>query len=201
MADADRCPPQQTFQDLYRWSCESRSQFFGQLWESQGWIHEGTYERVVDESVPISRLPRWFEGVRVSFAENLLWSPGASAGARATLRKEDDAVAVTEIREGNTEVRHVTWGELRRRVLELAGALRDRGVARGDRVVVVGAHSAQTLVVLLATMWLGAIFSSSSTDMGVAGLLQRTVQIDPKVSLSAAAGCHGMPCGAARLTD
>lgn len=76
----------------------------------------------------------------------------------------------------------MTWGELRRRVAELATALKERGVEKGDRVVMVGAHSATTLIVFLATTWLGGLFSSSSTDMGVGGLLQRTVQIDPKVS-------------------
>lgn len=79
-------------------------------------------------------------------------------------------------------MKNVTWGELRRRVGKLAGALKQRGVKKGDRVVMVGAHAVETLVVFLATTWLGGLFSSSSTDMGVGGLLQRTVQIDPKVS-------------------
>ncbi|KAF4120546.1 acetoacetyl-CoA synthetase [Geosmithia morbida] len=171
-----------TFDDLYRWTCENRSRFFGQLWESQGRIHEGTYERVVDESIPISSLPRWFEGLRLNFAENVLWNSGeGSKATRSTLNKEDDRVAITEIREGNTDIRSVKWGELRSRAAELAGALASRGVTKGDRVVAVGAHSVQTLLVMLATQWLGGIFSSSSTDMGVAGLLQRTVQIDPKL--------------------
>lgn len=173
----------QNFEDLYAWSCQNRSQFYGYLWETQNWLHEGTYTRVVDESVPISQLPRWFEGLRVNLAENFLWVRGADGG-RSTLNKEDERVAITEIREGNTEVRNVTWGELRARVEGLAGALRERGVGVGDRVVVVGAHSVQTLVVMLATMWLGGVFSSSSTDMGIGGLLQRAVQINPKVSPS-----------------
>jgi hypothetical protein len=57
-----------------------------------------------------------------------------------------------------------------------------RGVAKGDRIVLVGANSIETLLVFLAATWLGALFSSSSTDMGVSGILQRTVQVSPKVS-------------------
>lgn len=60
-----------------------------------------------------------------------------------------------------------------------------KGVRKGDRVVIVAANSFDTFVVWLATNWLGAIFSSSSTDMGVKGILQRTVQVNPKVSLFA----------------
>lgn len=88
---------------------------------------------------------------------------------------------MTEVREGNTAIRHVTWAELRREAGRLAAALKARGLKKGDRVVMVGGHSLTTLTVLLATVWLGGIFSSSSTDMGVGGLLQRTVQINPKV--------------------
>lgn len=165
------------------WSCSHRSQFYAQLWDTQNWIHEGSYTKVVDESIPISQLPEWFPGIRVNWAENFLWTrpSGGAPGQRSTLHKEDDKVAITEVREGNREVKNVTWGELRTKVERLAGALAARGVKKGDRVVVVGAHSTETLVVFLATTWVGGIFSSSSTDMGVGGLLQRTVQIDPKV--------------------
>ncbi|KAF9768763.1 hypothetical protein IL306_013894 [Fusarium sp. DS 682] len=171
-----------TFNDLYEWSVSKRSDFYAQLWASQNWIHEGSYSYVVDESIPITKLPAWFPGIRINYAENLLWTRAISGapGERSTLHKEDDAIAITEVREGNYSVKNVTWGELRRRVAKLASALKQKGVKKGDRVVMVGAHAVETLVVFLATTWLGGLFSSSSTDMGVGGLLQRTVQIDPK---------------------
>ncbi|KAF5965799.1 acetoacetate ligase [Fusarium coicis] len=171
-----------TFNDLYEWSVSKRSDFYAQLWASQNWIHEGSYSYVVDESIPITKLPTWFPGIRINYAENILWTGavGGAPGERSTLHKEDDTIAITEVREGNSSVKSVTWGELRRRVGKLAGALKQRGVKKGDRIVMVGAHAVETLVVFLATTWLGGLFSSSSTDMGVGGLLQRTVQIDPK---------------------
>ena len=65
--------------------------------------------------------------MRLNLAENILWSCDTSvsstAGARGLLNKEDDRIAVTEVREGNTEIKNISWGELRRRVEELAGAL------------------------------------------------------------------------------
>jgi acetoacetyl-CoA synthetase len=70
---------------------------------------------------------------------------------------------------------------LRRLSATYAAALYTAGVRRGDRIVVVGANSVETLVIFTATSWLGAMFSSSSTDMGVQGILQRTVQVNPKV--------------------
>ncbi len=137
----------------------------------------------MDESLPIDALPRWFDGVTLNFAENMLYSRGPDdpAGHRGTFGKEDGVVAVTEIREGNTEVRHVTWGQLRQQAGRLASVLHAQGVGRGDRVVLVGGNSTETLLVNLATTWVGGIFSSSSTDMGAKGILQRTVQVNPKL--------------------
>lgn len=116
-------------------------------------------------------------------AENLLYSPvpGASTSHRGTSGKEDGKVALTEVREGATEIRDVTWGQLRLEVGSLADAMRKQGVQKGDRVAVVASNSVDTLVVFLATLSIGGMFSSSSTDMGVQGVLQRMVQITPKV--------------------
>ena len=73
----------------------------------------------------------------------------------------------------------VTWGQLRQRVGVLSQALRAAGVKKGDRVAGVVSNSAETFVVFLSTVAIGAIFSSSSTDMGTKGILDRMVQIEP----------------------
>lgn len=121
----------------------------------------------------------------MNFAENLLYSrhPGKSSSTRSTIGKEDNKVAFTEVREGCTEIRDITWGELRKEVGRLANAMKANGVRKGDRVMVVMSNSIVTAEIWLAAASLGAIFSSSSTDMGVKGVLQRALQIEPKVSL------------------
>lgn len=121
--------------------------------------------------------------MRLNFAENLLYShePGAPASQRSKAGKEDDKIALTEVREGATEIRHVSWGQLRKEVSVLASAMREHGVVKGDRVVVVASNSVDTLKVFLAVTTLGGLFSSSSTDMGVKGVLQRSLQVTPKV--------------------
>lgn len=164
----------ETFADLHAYSLENRSQFWADVFEAADFIHSGPFTGVVDEAAPISAVPRWFEGVYLNFAENLLYSNDKSI-------KRDADVAVTEVREGASATRHVTWADLRRRAGRLAAGMKARGVVKGDRVVVVGANSVETLCVWLAAGWLGAVFSSSSTDMGVEGILQRTAQVEPKL--------------------
>lgn len=138
---------------------------------------------MVDESKPIDALPRWFEGVELNWAENILWSRTSQnpTDYHGKVGKEDDKIAITEVREGVSEIRHVTWRTLRKLAALYASAMHANGVRRGDRIVLVGSNSVETLVIFIATGWLGAIYSSSSTDMGVQGILQRTVQINPKV--------------------
>ncbi|CAJ2508203.1 Uu.00g093890.m01.CDS01 [Anthostomella pinea] len=171
-----------TYQDLYRFSVDKRSDFYDELFQYLDLIHTGSYTKVVDESKPVDAIPRWYEGVSLSYVENLIWSRSAADPTqhRGTVGKEDSKVALTEVREGVTEVRDVTWATLRELSASYAAALYAGGVRRGDRIVVVGANSVETLVLFNATSWLGAMFSSSSTDMGVQGILQRTIQINPK---------------------
>ena len=125
-------------------------------------------------------IPQWFEGTRLNFAENILYSASPlDPSKRTTEHKEDTKIALTEVREGNTEVRHLSWGELRRKVALLANALRARGVKKGDRVAVVASTSFDTFVTFMAIVSIGGLFSSSSTDMGTKGILERLLQVKP----------------------
>jgi acetoacetyl-CoA synthetase len=146
-------------------------------------IYSGSYTQVVDESARIDSVPRWFEGVYLNFAENILYSRTRfdRTSKRGTKGKEEFKIAVTEVREGGTEVRDVSWGQLRAEVGEMASAMKAHGVKKGDRIAIVASNSVDTLKVFLASTALGGIFSSSSTDMGTKGILDRLLQIEPKV--------------------
>ncbi len=175
-----------TFADLHKYSLTQRSAFWSDVFEAANLIHGGSYSSVVEESLPIDAIPCWFPGVTLNFAENMLYSRGTSGsgtdlGQRGIVGKGNAKIAVTEVREGGSAVREVSYGELRARAGRLASAMKAAGVGKGDRVVIVGSNSVESLLVWLATTWVGAIFSSSSTDMGVQGILQRAVQVNPKV--------------------
>jgi acetoacetyl-CoA synthetase len=173
----------ETFADLHRWSLAHSSSFWAHLLEATPYVRGGSYTKVRDDdTLPIDAVPRWFPGVTVNFAENMLYScDGAQRDKRATIFKEDSKIALTEVREGASATQHLTYGELRAAAGRLAAAMKARGVEKGDRIVIVGSNSIDSLLVFLATTWLGALFSSSSTDMGVEGILQRAVQVNPKM--------------------
>ena len=170
----------QTWDDLHAWSVDHRSEFWGLLFEVHPIIYSGSYKQVIDETARMDAVPPWFEGVKVNFAENVLFWPDAKdPSKRTTFRKEDHRIACTEVREGCKEVRQCSWKELREQVGLLANAMRARGVMKGDRIAVVASNSFDTITVFFAIAALGGIFSSSSTDMGTRGVLDRLRQIKP----------------------
>lgn len=145
-------------------------------------IYSGTYTKVVDENARMDSIPHWFDGVHINFAENILYSRGSRGltSSRGTEGKEDQKIALTEVREGCTEIRDVSWGQLRTEVAQLTSAMKAHGVRKGDRIAIVASNSVDSFKVFMAATALGGIFSSSSTDMGTKGILDRLLQIEPK---------------------
>ncbi|KAF7175069.1 hypothetical protein CNMCM7691_006473 [Aspergillus felis] len=166
-----------TFHDLHNYSIQHWASFWDFCWKYFQIIHEGSYKEVVDETARIDTIPSWFNGVRLNFAQNILFSTDERDRLRG---KEDDKVAVVEVREGGAEgATYVIWKDLRQRTGRLIQVLKAQGVNRGDRIVVCASNSLDTLLVFLATTALGAIFSSMATDMGTKGVLDRLLQIKP----------------------
>jgi acetoacetyl-CoA synthetase len=73
----------------------------------------------------------------------------------------------------------VTWQELRNQVLRLVLAMKELGIKTRDRVAGFLGNHANTVVAMLATTYLGAIWTAVSPDTGVAAVLDRLVQIEP----------------------
>ncbi|XP_074258136.1 acetoacetyl-CoA synthetase isoform X3 [Saimiri boliviensis] len=162
----------ENYDDLYHWSVESYSDFWAEFWKFSGIIFSRTYDEVVDTSKGIADVPEWFKGSRLNYAENLL---------RHT---ENDRVALYVAREGKEEIVKVTFEELRREVALFAAAMRKMGVKKGDRVVGYLPNSEHAVEAMLAAASIGAIWSSTSPDFGVNGVLDRFSQIQPKLIFS-----------------
>jgi acetoacetyl-CoA synthetase len=62
-----------------------------------------------------------------------------------------------------------------------ARSLLKMGVAPGDRVCGFISNTTEAVIALLGSLAIGAVFSSSSPDFGVTGVLERFKQIKPRV--------------------
>ncbi|MGH7679075.1 MAG: acetoacetate--CoA ligase [Gemmatimonadaceae bacterium] len=162
---------------LYRWSTEHPEEFWSAVWRFCGVVADERpgrepWDRVLiggDRVAPPDPElgPRWFVGARLNFAENLL-------------RDRDDRAALIFWNEHGRQ-RMLTFAELADQVARVAHYLRGAGVTVGDRVVGFMPNVPETVVAMLATASLGAIWSSCSPDFGATGVLDRFGQIAPKV--------------------
>lgn len=110
-----------SYEDLRVFSITELSQFWAAVWEQTGIISSTPYTSVVDESIPIYEIPNWFEGARLNYAENLL-------------KRSDEGIALISETENPGRSRSTTWKQLRMRVGQVAAALKQAGVMKGDRV-------------------------------------------------------------------
>ena len=78
----------------------------------------------------------------------------------------------------------LSYAELAESVRCCTNALRQEGVGPGDRVVGYIANIPEAVVFALAAAALGAVWSGTSPDFGVTGVLERFSQIGPKVLVS-----------------
>src|SRR4051794_26937094 len=79
----------------------------------------------------------------------------------------------------------MTYYELYVQVNKLSRALRKLGVNKGDVVGAYISNCSEAVIAMLAAASIGAIWSSTSTDFGVTGVLERFCQIRPKILFSA----------------
>ncbi len=84
----------------------------------------------------------------------------------------------------NKVKRAVSRAELRQQVARFAAALRAAGVVSGDRVAAYLPNLPETIVAMLATASMGAVFTSASPDFGVQGVLDRFGQTQPKILIA-----------------
>lgn len=159
------------YADLHAWSVEHIDEFWQSVWDHFGVIGERGDGPVREgEDIPSTR---WFPGARVNFAQNLLrWA-----------QERPDEEAIVGLHETGPR-ESVTWAELTGRVGALAGHLRRIGVRPGDRVCAVLPSTPDTVVAMLATATVGAVWSVVNTDFGVQGISDRFEQVEPRVLLT-----------------
>ena len=153
-----------SYDELWRWSVDDLDGFWSSIWEF--------FE--VDGPAPSPALAeRRMPGAR--------WFPGATLNhAELSLRRHDDHPALLFGNEAG-ELGTIGYAELGRRVAAVAAGLRRLGVEKGDRVVAYLPNVPETVVAMLATASLGAVWSSCAPEFGVSSVVDRFAQIEPKV--------------------
>ncbi|MCC5880956.1 MAG: acetoacetate--CoA ligase [Idiomarina sp.] len=151
---------------LYDWSVAESPSFWASIWDYFNVISERRGSHILRDG---DKMPgaTWFPDARMNFAENLL-------------RYRDERTAMVFVNE-HGERSSLTYAELYQQTAQFASALEAQGVAAGDRVAGLMPNCIETIVAMLATASLGAVWASCSPDFGVQGVVDRFGQIEPKV--------------------
>lgn len=157
------------YEPLRRWSAERLEDFWRSIWDYFSIRSSTPPTQVLDTRT----MPgcRWFEGSQVNYAEHVLRAEKDAAPDKVALYHASERAALAT----------VTWHELGRQVRILATRLRALGLKPGDCVVSYLPNIPETVVAVLATAAVGAIWSSSAPEFGVATVIDRFAQIEPKL--------------------
>ena len=155
------------YQQLYQYSVTNIAEFWSRLWDYCDVRASEKGSVVLNDAQGMAKA-KFFPEARLNFAENLL-----SKG-----RNQDEAIVF--INEDGKTVR-LSYAELKEQVASLANYLTIQGVAKGDKVAGYLPNSEKTIIAMLATTSLGAVWSSCSPDFGVSGVIDRLSLVQPKV--------------------
>ncbi|UPL02939.1 hypothetical protein LCI18_013873 [Fusarium solani-melongenae] len=160
------------YEQLHKWSVDKAELFYREIWDFCGVVYSAPPSRVVSDGSSMWPRPEWYPGARLNFTENVL---------AVGLATHPDKIAVSACREAGTQWKHLTWKQLEREVARYASALKIAHVKAMDRVAAIMTNSLEAVLILLACASIGAIFSSTSPEMGANGIIERYLQSQPKV--------------------
>ena len=156
------------YQDIWNWSVKNIESFWSLIWDFTE--IKGIKGKKIAENLGLMPGAKFFPEAKLNYADNLLRTP-------------DNTIAIEEFREdgfSNT----LTRKELESKALRMAGWMKSKGVKKGDRVCAYMPNCSETVISMLATSALGAIFSSCSSDFGIEGVIDRFEQIEPKIMIA-----------------
>ncbi len=152
--------------ELHQWSIDHSADF----WASCAQFCELKFSTPAKSIVTAGknmRETKWFSGATLNFAQNLL-------------SRRDDHLALIYVDENDSQ-RELSYKELYQRVAYWAKQLKKLGLKPGDRVAAMMTNCPETVIAMLATASVGAVWSSCSPDFGENAIIDRFSQIEPKV--------------------
>ena len=149
---------------LWRWSVGDLEGFWRAVWDYSGIDASAPPERVLGRrAMPGAE---WFPGARLNYAQHIL------------RRERPGEPALLHVSE-TTPLASLDWADLAGQARILGTRLRAMGVGPGDRVASYLPNIPQTVMAMLATTSIGAIWTACSPDFGWRGVLDRFRQLRP----------------------
>ena len=166
---------------LYAESVRDPDAFWGRVAERVEWMKKPTSIRNVSYQLDDFRI-RWYEDGQLNLSVNCLDRHLATRGDKTAIIFEGDDPNVSE---------RVTYRDLHARVCRFANALRNLGVAKGDRVTIYLPMIVEAAVAMLACARIGAIHSVVFGGFSPDAIAGRIEDCRSKLVITADQGLRG----------
>lgn len=160
-----------SYPELHKFSVDNNEFFWEDLSEFYGIQFDQSPSRICGDSGFSSY--SWFEGAQLNFAKNLL-----SQG-------QDQATALHFLHESGNEEK-IDYQTLRSRVASFSNSLR-AVMGKGDVLAAYMPNIPETVISMLSCTSFGGVFTSTSADFGIEGVVDRFGQSRPKVLVTVGA--------------
>ncbi|MCZ6532163.1 MAG: propionate--CoA ligase, partial [SAR324 cluster bacterium] len=167
-----------TYEEFFRRSLDDKENFWAEEAETIHWHRK--WDRVLDYSKP--PFSKWFVGGETNICYNAV---------DRHLEDRADQNAIVWISSELGQSREITYRELHQEVQRYAAVMQDLGLNKGDRVIIYLPMIAESLIVMLACLRLGAIHSVVFGGFAPHNLAQRIDDAKPKLLITADAGMRG----------
>ena len=157
------------YDELWHWSVTELGPFWQAIWDFCGVKASQRGETTLAND----QMPgvQWFPEARLNYAENVF----------ANMTNERPALLYEA---ENKPLVEMSWAEFYRQTAVLQHHLKQLGISQGDRVVAYLPNIPEAIIACMATVSLGAIWSSASPDFGSKAVLDRFAQIEPKLLIT-----------------
>ena len=153
------------YTELHQWSIDHPDRFWQATWDFCGIYASTPANNIIIPNQPPYKTT-WFDGAMLNFAENCL-------------QFRDHHIALQCYNESGF-IGSVTYQELFNKVASIAAFLLSIGIKKNDRIIGILHNGPEAIIAMLATTSIGAVWSSSSPDLGLTALADRFEQIEPK---------------------
>jgi len=166
---------------VYRKSVRNPEQFWEEIAEEH-FVWRKKWDNVLSWDFAKPEI-KWFEGAKLNITENCLDRHLPTIG--------DKTAIIFEPNDPNEAAEHITYKQLHNRVCRFANVLKEKGIEKGDRVVIYLPMIPELAVSVLACARLGAIHSVVFAGFSSKALSTRVNDCDAKMVITSDGSYRG----------
>ena len=158
------------YNELHKWSIANLDKFWESIAEFYKIEFDKNYDYVLKKEIPFYKT-KWFSGAELSYSKHIL---RYAKNNKIAIKYKNESGDIVEI----------SWNSLLEKTKEIRDILVRCNVNKGDVVAGYLLNHPDAIASFIAANSLGAVWSCCSPDFGVESIVNRFIQLDPKVLLA-----------------